>query len=383
MIHREEFNELVNEFRVESVNKQHMLEAMVADVWHSRLKLDVLNSQNNGNVLRSVYDRDTGKRSVFVLGTHDWGNIGDLAIGYCEVTYLREIFPDYPVFCISRLTLLANWQRVKSSIQDGDIIVIHGGGNMGDIWFGEEMTRRKIIESFPLNHIISFPQSIKFNDNAELKKSAQIYNSHKNLLLAVRDDNSYKIAAKYFSNAKVVRTEDIVMYYEYQPSSDIRDDKVLYVVRNDIEKRDVPALETIHRAIDETYTVAATDTVVGDLSYAGEEAAAAHIYQKVDEIGKARLVITDRLHGAIFALHAGRPVVVVDNIYGKIRGALKNMSAKLGDRILFVDDVANNVTSEVVEKMYRMADVEERPKDLLSDEFAHFTGELIRFVGNR
>jgi len=366
---------------VESSLASRTEQLLAGDARHNN-SFDSLGRQGIGAQLNKILARDKSKRSIFNLSTHGWVNIGDQAINYCESVFLRKNFPELNIYNIDRLTLLASWQLIVDTIQPSDIIVLHGGGNMGDIWLHEEYARRKIVETFKDNIIIGFPQSIKYYDENELKVSADIYNAHKKLMIATRDDASFKLAKEYFSGIKVIRTEDIVMGYEYPAQHRAVQEHILFATRNDMEKKDVPALENIRRIIGNEFNIVDTDTIMSDVDFVDSEYGSMQVYLKIDEFHAAKLIVTDRLHGAVFALHAGRPVVVVDNSYGKIKGALKLVSKSLGNRILFADDDASNVTVEALRKMYTMGEAPKSPSQIVGSELEDFAQELKKFISN-
>jgi len=311
---------------------------------------------NQRRSLKAFIHRDRSLPAIILLGTHDYGNIGDLAINYCERVFLNDHFSSYPMYVFSRRTLLSNWQLISGAVTPGDILFIHGGGNMGDIWLNEERARRKIIESFPENKIISLPQTIKFYDEKELDISKSIYNGHKNLLILVRDDVSLKFAEENFKKVAIYRTEDIVLNYRFVAPERIENDNILFLERNDREKGS-DDLTTIRRTVEKLgYANYTSDTVVEGLTAPTDGMESTLVYDKIDEIHAARVVVTNRLHGALFSLLAGRPVVVVDNNYGKVAGALKNIAEKAKGRIVFAEPGAKNVTTELLEKLYRVED---------------------------
>lgn len=341
---------------------------------------DSVGRQGVGLQLEAIFSRDKTKRAIFNLSTHGWVNIGDQAINYCETVFLRKYFPEMNVYNLDRLTLLSSWQLIADSIQDSDVIVLHGGGNMGDIWPHEEYARRKIVETFKNNIIVSFPQSIKYYDDQELFKSASVYNAHKKLMIAVRDDSSFEIAKKHFSKTQVIRTEDIVMSYEYPAQHRPTQETILFVTRDDMEKREVPALENIRSTIGKDFNVTDSDTIMSDVDFVSSDYGSMQVYLKIDELHAAKLIVTDRLHGAVFALHAKRPVIIVDNKYGKIRGALKSIEGKLGGRIVFAEDDGRNITVELLRDMYDMEDAKASPKDLLQEELVEFARQVKKFI---
>jgi len=272
---------------------------------HIRTKgtfLNALNKQNVGDYLEKIYSRDRKNKAFFVLAAHEWGNIGDLAINYSETAFLNKYFVDIPVYNISRLTLLANWQRIKATITDNDIIIIPGGGNMGDIWPVEEAARRLIVKTFTKNTIISFPQSVKFNAVKELEQSARIYAAHKKMLMVFRDDASYELAKKHFGNTSILRSEDIVLSYEFPYPSWDDWGGVLFVARNDKEKRSTSGIEDLKKQTEGATSVGETDTLIQDMDFISLEYGARLVYDKVDELHTAGVVVPERLHGAVFAL---------------------------------------------------------------------------------
>ena len=86
-------------------------------------------------------------------------------------------------------------------MQNGDILAAPGGGSIGDVYlpYGEKYMR-DMIQCFPNNQIIIFPQSLFYTKSelgeAERKNTAAIFDSHPDLTLALRDQNAYQEAKK-------------------------------------------------------------------------------------------------------------------------------------------------------------------------------------------
>ena len=125
------------------------------------------------------------------MGIPHHRNIGDNAIAIAEEELLEKYFSDYEVLQVPESKLSICAKRIKKFINDDDIIMLHGGGNIGDTYLLPEEGRRTVIETFPNNKIISFPQTAYFSDTGEGKKqleiSKQIYNAHKNLVILARE----------------------------------------------------------------------------------------------------------------------------------------------------------------------------------------------------
>lgn len=356
------------------------LEAKLDSLQERLVLLDSLDKKLLGATLQNIYTRPNGKKSIFVLLGHEWGNIGDLAISYSQQVFLEETFPNYLIHTLTRQAVTHNWQRIKNTIRDTDIIVLPGGGNMGDLWIHEEVARRKILETFPNNTIISFPQSIHFDNPEEIRKSAAVYNSHKHFLLYVRDDNSYELAKKYFDKVNVRRTEDIVTSYVY-PFPFLPDTQdILFIKRDDKEKLLNSGLEELEASIKSAFTVRYTDTLVPNLEFSNLELAGKLVYKKIDEVHTAKLVVTDRLHGVLFALLAGRPVIAYDNSYSKISGALKNILPAYKDSVIIVKKGEKEVDLEDVRRLLNSTNSITPLTETLSETHDSLKEELLSFV---
>lgn len=342
--------------------------------------LDSLDKKLLGATLQNIYTRPAEEKSIFILLGHEWGNIGDLAISYSQQVFLEETFPNYSVHTLTRQAVTHNWQRIKNTIRDKDIIVLPGGGNMGDLWIHEEIARRKVLESFPNNTVISFPQSIHFDSPEEIQKSAAIYNDHKHFLLYVRDDNSYNFAKKHFDKVDVRRTEDIVTTYVY-PFPFLPDTQdVLFIKRDDKEKLVDSGLEELEESIKSAFSVRYTDTLVPNLEFSNLELAGKLVYKKIDEVHTAKLVVTDRLHGVIFALLAGRPVIAYDNSYSKISGALKNILPAYKDSVIIVKKGETDVDLEDVRRLFNSTNKITPLVETLSETHDKLRKELLSFA---
>lgn len=347
----------------------------------SKLLLDAIDKRMLGEQFQRMYRRDRSIPAVFLLCTHEWGNIGDLAINYNEIAQLEAVFPDRLVFAISRSALAANWQRIQQTITPDDLVAVHGGGNMGDIWPHEEAARLAVVEAFPRNRIVSMPQSIHFDDTAAQARSFDVYRRHPRLLVAVRDDRSLQIATSLLDADSVVRTEDAATRQAYPYSFKARTHTVLFVERTDHEKRADSGIDTAREALERAgLAVDSTDTMVPRLPFSNAELAAKLVYEKIDDLHSSAVVITDRLHGALFALIAGRPVVVFENTYGKIRGALESLLPSLEHRILFANERGTNVVPEAVSEMAALSPTDLKPATLLADAHRAFDQRLARFA---
>lgn len=253
-----------------------------------------------------------------LLGTPLHTNIGDRAIAYAEHVYLRSRnrfkpiieFPhDFDIECIS-------------NISEDVVIYLHGGGNFGDIWLNEEVYRRKIIKKFTKNPIIMFPQTLFFSNSKNLEESIKVYSEHNNLQLTAREKTSYSLMREKFKTNRIVLTPDIVMFLRVKLHGLHRHRRAIFSVRQDKEKTigddTINRLEALVRQ-----RLGMNDVVYSDMHTSEDQAMSRHkniVLDKLREYRSASLVVTDRLHGMIFALLTGTPCIVLGSQTHKTSG---------------------------------------------------------------
>ncbi len=93
---------------------------------------------------------------------------------------------------------------LKQSVSDLDrlaadravTLVLHGGGNLGDIWPTFQRFRELVIERYPENRMVILPQSIHFDNPEARRRSAAIFAGHRQLFTYVRDRESLDFVTK-------------------------------------------------------------------------------------------------------------------------------------------------------------------------------------------
>ncbi|UIF90652.1 polysaccharide pyruvyl transferase family protein [Cupriavidus necator] len=88
---------------------------------------------------------------------------------------------------------------VEGIIEGSTTIVFHGGGNLGDLYPLHDNFRKLVIKRYPNNKIVILPQTIHFSSKKNLESASEIYRSHSNLHLCVRDRVSFELASNYLS----------------------------------------------------------------------------------------------------------------------------------------------------------------------------------------
>lgn len=267
-------------------------------------------------------------KKAILFGIPEYGNMGDIAIAYAEVQFIKENFEEYELVEILEDDVEKNLGEIKSNITDEDILFLQGGGNLGDEYVSFEETRRLVISTFPNNKIFIMPQTIHFRDNEngkrELEKSKEVYNNHKYLTVIAREEISYERMKKEFNKANVILAPDIVMYLDKTDASVKRNGITLFL-RKDSEKilTDDDS-KKINQIATKYYTnVLYTDTHIGDEIKITKSLREKMLETKWKEVREAELVITDRLHGMIFAAITSTPCIAFGNYNHKIKSSFK------------------------------------------------------------
>jgi pyruvyl transferase EpsI len=284
------------------------------------------------------FQRYLGKRQVIVALAADYGNLGDVAITYAQEKYLKSCFPEFEVIDFPISSTFTGLKALKRVVTSEDLVTIAGGGNMGDLHYTIEDCRRFIIENFPNNKIISFPQSIDFSDKTkgrrELSKTLRVYSRHKNLHLVAREPVSYENMRKTFTKNYVYLAPDMVLSLN-QMKQEQKRQGVLLCMRKDRES----IFSSEERAAFITrFTSAVPDLIQKDTHIGGNgltlQAREAELFKMWELFRRAEVVVTDRLHGMIFATITGTPCVVLQNISHKIKATYHAWLSSLSHIIL-------------------------------------------------
>lgn len=282
------------------------------------------------------------------MGMPHHGNIGDQAIALAEVELIKKYFPGVETMEFPEKYLAESVRKEINRIDDTDILLMHGGGNIGDTYDVPENSRRAIIQMFPNNKIIVFPQTAHFDSLKVLEKSKEIYNNHKHLAFMAREEKSYVIMKNNFNKCNVYLTPDVVM--TMKSVSDYERNNALLMFRSDKEKTlsddcQEQIKEIVERKIGK---YALSDMHLGeDVNNICGELREKTVREKFKQLSMYKLVVTDRLHGMIFSAVTQTPCVVFGSYTHKIRESYKWLSNL--EYIDFCEDI--NQLEEKIDKV--------------------------------
>lgn len=254
-------------------------------------------------------------------------NGGDLLI----MKGTEKFFKDYNIRVQKRYSVLDFPQHAV--IPKDHIIVLHGGGNFGDLYPQHQKLRESIIERYPDHRIVMLPQTIFYKDQNELRKTAAVFNRHKDIHLYVRDTLSYQIAKDHFTTCNVYMSPDMAHQLWPITPTTTPEKELLCFFRVDIEKTaEQEKLENLTSAdyLDWVNIYSASENkvirVIARMMQKNPGLPLYWVWSKYTDrlVGKAvskfsryKVIQTSRLHGHILSCLLNKQNVLLDNSYGK------------------------------------------------------------------
>ncbi len=262
-------------------------------------------------------------KSRFVLiSTPMHGNLGDQAIVYSQIRFLRDCGIKRIVE-IGSIDYLRYRSIISRLISRKDVIIIDGGGSIGSLWPTEANRINDVVTRFKTNPVIIFPETAFFSDDgsgrASYKNTKKAFEQHKNLHVFLRDNTSYTLMKKMLPNGNVYLCPDIVLFLKGKlETTKHQREGVFLCMRNDIEKvLSKSDLDAILQKINEkNLAVKYGDTVIP--GYVTSKTRNSELTKMWNQFSSSQLVITDRLHGMLFSYITNTPCLVFDNLNGKV-----------------------------------------------------------------
>lgn len=319
--------------------------------------------------------------SVMIWGIPEHGNLGDQAITYAEVSFIERYCPERDIFMVPEQQCIEYiYPLIRLAARKGFIIISHGGGNMGGLYKYQEGLRLMLVRHIKNNSVIVFPQSIDYQEGEHgLERARRIYEGNPRVGLYARERNSYEKMSVFFKHCEVHLVPDIVTSLDRRSHGGVREG-VLFCVRADKEKdqrskRDLKAIEDRIRDVEITYVDTYQNEFAGTYDQQREK-----LEVFWDKVRGSRLVITDRLHGMIFAMITDTPCVAFDNLTGKISSFYKTWFSDVEGIHLFEGDLGK--TEGFIKGILDSTHHIHSYKDM-SDHFIDLKKALIQAVDGR
>lgn len=260
------------------------------------------------------------KKTAFLVFTPEHANLGDHAIALAEMKMLDDLGIKY--YEVTGKVLGLFKRKGWLGAFNKSPVLISGGGYLGTLWFDAEEIVRKILEENPSSEILFFPNTMYYEGSDfgknEFDKSKIIYNRHRKLSLFARERISFEAMSSAYGRTKLV-PDMVLTLNESLPGQ--KRSGCLICLRNDHEQTLTDdKIGCLTEKVRELFgnDFSHTDTVIDHGIMPDEREA--ELQKKFDEFRRSELVITDRLHGMIFAAITGTPCVVLDSKSPKVRG---------------------------------------------------------------
>mgnify|MGYP005751245411 CR=1 FL=1 len=291
------------------------------------------------------------RKNIYLIGSEDFGNVGDHQIALSELKFLKQIFPQNTIIELPASIYFLCHNKIKEMIKKDDLIFLTGGGNFGNEYKYAQEIRRDIVGKFRDNYILIFPVTIFYtnDDDGEKEKAIdkKLFNRN-NLLILSRDRYSFELSENMFPKAMHKLMPDIVFTEKRELSKN--KEGYLFCFRDDLESN----LKPEERKYIERYAerqekkVEWLDTQFKkNISISKRETCLDYIMKKFSD---SELVITDRLHGVIFSVINNTPCIALRNYNYKIDGVAEWLSEEknflLIDSVVDLDDAVKKVTDK-------------------------------------
>ncbi|MGV3016640.1 polysaccharide pyruvyl transferase family protein [Rothia sp. 88186D007BW] len=299
---------------------------------------EIIQSQIDDSYRRAL----KGATQVILLDQPFHRNLGDTFIWQGQLDTLKRL----GVKVVYRSSQPYIEQRVVNSLSPDIPILLHGGGNMGDLWPAHEKFRQDVVELYPNRHIIILPQTIYFKSEINKNKAQEVYSKNTNVTIMVRDSGQIDKVQDMFPSNEIIYCPDSALGISYRKLKafcaliPVVEKKLRVIQREDIESCDKPIIGRSEDIIGDwefgplnsilwqklpsfmnrftrndkipTKLLILTNHIQSEIVRILNMSAAVFMYKK------SHTIVTNRLHGHIFACMLGIPNYVSDNNYGKI-----------------------------------------------------------------
>lgn len=266
-------------------------------------------------------------KKIFLFGTPMHGNLGDHAIAVQEQYFFEDFFQDYEYFEILMPMYHTQKEIIKDAVTPEDLVVISGGGWMGNLWIHNEFVIREIVQNYPNNKIIILPQTVYYTSDElgemEYRITNEILKKHSNLHIFVRERKSYNFIKQKFEftgNSDVHFVPDMVLYGKNIITKEkcIGYENVINIcIREDCESEQ-ENIDDFYKKIKQNYNIRKVSTVIKSPVVLKKRIS--ELQKSWETFANAEITITDRLHAMLFSVLNGTPCIVLNNKTGKVFG---------------------------------------------------------------
>ena len=235
------------------------------------------------------------------------------------------------------------------NLHESTILVFQGGGNLGDLFPSHETMRHSLLEKLPKQRAVILPQTVYFQNKQNMHAAARRYAANKNLTIIARDAVSEQILSKYFSNDVKCAPDTAHLLQGLLPRRHTCRE-TLYFLRSDQLPYSHDELRSLNRFQNQYWcdwpeflskfeksAIKCSSKLlqVPSLARGNIERRAWNIVRNYLTSKASKMfssysqVVTNRLHGLIFAIISDTPVDVVESGYGKTSAYVETWLSKM------------------------------------------------------
>ncbi len=265
----------------------------------------------------------SGFEEITLLDVPDYANPGDSAIFLGLLNFLSSKG-------IKVTNAFSRGTLSHSAIKNSSCIAFMGGGAFGGLSPESDEVRMFVLETMnPDSTVIQCPQSVHFTSERHKVIIAEAFGAVKNLRLAARDKSSLEILASIGLTAELVPDSSHFLNFETKRNQDF--EKVTFLVRQDKESTSFHAdsIDNKWNSDSVNLKLARGIRLFGRYSEslakalnpslpAWERIAEMRLSRAKNLIYDSSVIVTNRLHGLLISMMAGKSVVFFDNSNGKV-----------------------------------------------------------------
>ena len=265
------------------------------------------------------------KKKVYLLLTPEHGNYGDHAIAMAEVLFLKKILPGYQVIEIQADVLSRNIKKF-CFLLDGQLLLITGGGFWGTLWPRENDSMMDIIRYCKKSRIVIMPQTVFFENGRSCKKCKSSVEKHNNIHIFLRDEKSYHMIRQILPSKPIYMSPDMVLSMNLFDRKKGDRNGIMLCLKQDKEgleesKKCFEYFKNYSEYMGERIFYGSTNVQVKRrISISQHEQ---KVRNKINEISRYTLIITDMLHAMLFCTVTATPCIAMESLSGKVYGGYK------------------------------------------------------------
>lgn len=297
-----------------------------------------------------------GETTCALVGFPNHNNAGDSGIWLGELTLLRRlgVKPRYLADDASY-----DPRDLTARVPHGPIL-LHGGGNYGDLWPSQQAFREQVLSDFPSRDVIQLPQTVHFDSQAAVKRHRKLLDGRPVPPTVLCRDHRSLAFVRGELGVEGVLCPDLAFFLSVTRRKEpVVDVLVNQRLDHETSGRALPDLSGLtvehldwlptssrrhpYRAatvrLRESSRTAARTATGSSLGHrlvrrspiiAANRLAQRRVTTALNVLSRGRVVVTDRLHGHIFSTLLGIPHVLLDTAHHKVRDFHETFTSAFG-----------------------------------------------------